>query len=137
MCCELCACSSSVVWLHIWSVPVADHTLTILFSSLPRSPFNSVHKIWDAVQPLPIHVVFLCLFFSVPLFKVKIPGQVLAVNMLKHLKRVGSLAGCHFSGIMELNLRTCTIFCGLHGIGACLSPSECRAGVTMAENWRM
>lgn len=90
MSCEhMCTYSSRVVWLHIWSVPAAmyrvdlDHTLS---SSLPRSPFNSDHKIWDAVQPLPIHVVFLCLFLSVPLFKVKIQCQVLAVNMLKHLK---------------------------------------------------
>jgi len=88
--CEpVCADTSGVVWLYLWSVPVAvyradlDHTLS---SSLPRSPFNSDHKIWDAVQPLPVHVVFLCLFISVPLFKVKLQYQVLAVNMLKHLQ---------------------------------------------------
>lgn len=74
-----CAQTGGVVWLHLWSVPAAmygvdlDHTLS---SSLPRSPFNSDHKIWDAVQPLPVHVVFLSLFISVPLFKVKIHCQV-------------------------------------------------------------
>lgn len=76
-----CAQTGGVVWLHLWSVPAAmygvdlDHTLS---SSLPRSPFNSDHKIWDAVQPLPVHVVFLSLFISVPLFKVKIHCQVFA-----------------------------------------------------------
>lgn len=47
----------------------------------------------------------------------------------------GSLARCHVSGIMELNLRTCTIYCGSGGIGACPSQSECRTGVSFSKLW--